>query len=235
MEKTPHIEVDKNGIIAETILLPGDPLRAKFIAETYLENPVKFNAVRNAFGYTGTYKGRKVSVMGTGMGMPSIGIYSFELIHTYGVKNLIRVGSCGAFQEHLKLYDILIGMGASTNSNFASQYGLPGTYAPIASWTLLKKAVDVAADKGYPVNVGNILSSDIFYDDNPDAWKKWAKMGVLAVEMEAAALYMNAARAGVNALCILTVSDSLVTHEVTTSEERQIAFTKMMEIALELA
>lgn len=235
MNKTPHIEVDKSGIIAETILLPGDPLRAKFIAETYLENPVQFNAVRNAFGYTGTYKGKKVSVMGTGMGMPSIGIYSFELIHTYGVKNLIRVGSCGAFQEHLNLYDIIIGMGASTNSNFASQYGLPGTYAPTASWKLLKKAVDLADEKGYPVNVGNILSSDIFYDDNPDAWKKWAKMGVLAVEMEAAALYMNAARAGVNALCILTVSDSLVTHEATTSEERQTAFTKMMEIALELA
>ncbi len=235
MNKTPHIEVDKSGVIAETILLPGDPLRAKFIAETYLENPVQFNAVRNAFGYTGTYNGKKVSVMGTGMGMPSIGIYSFELIHTYGVKNLIRVGSCGAFQEHLKLYDILIGMSASTNSNFASQYGFPGTYSPTASWTLLKKAVDVAADKGYPVNVGNILSSDIFYDDNPDSWKKWAKMGVLAVEMEAAALYMNAARAGVNALCILTVSDSLVTHEVTTSEERQTAFTKMMEIALEIA
>lgn len=235
MNKTPHIEVDKSGLIAETILLPGDPLRAKFIAETYLENPVQFNAVRNAFGYTGTYKGKKVSVMGTGMGMPSIGIYSFELIHTYGVKNLIRVGSCGAFQEHLNLYDIIIGMGASTNSNFASQYGLPGTYAPTASWKLLKKAVDLADEKGYPVNVGNILSSDIFYDDNPDAWKKWAKMGVLAVEMEAAALYMNAARAGVNALCILTVSDSLVTHEATTSEERQTAFTKMMEIALELA
>ncbi len=235
MNKTPHIEVDKSGIIAETILLPGDPLRAKFIAETYLENPVQFNAVRNAFGYTGTYNGKKVSVMGTGMGMPSIGIYSFELIHTYGVKNLIRVGSCGAFQKHLNLYDILIGMGASTNSNFASQYGLPGTYAPTASWTLLKKAVDVAAEKGYPVNVGNILSSDIFYDDNPEAWKKWANMGVLGVEMEAAALYMNAARAGVNALCILTVSDSLVTHEATTSEERQTAFTKMMEIALELA
>ncbi len=235
MNKTPHIEVDKSGIIAETILLPGDPLRAKFIAETYLENPVQFNAVRNAFGYTGTYKGKKVSVMGTGMGMPSIGIYSFELIHTYGVKNLIRVGSCGAFQKHLNLYDILIGMGASTNSNFASQYGLPGTYAPTASWTLLKKAVDVAEEKGYPVNVGNILSSDIFYDDNPEAWKKWANMGVLGVEMEAAALYMNAARAGVNALCILTVSDSLVTHEATTSEERQTAFTKMMEIALELA
>ncbi|MCK5758636.1 MAG: purine-nucleoside phosphorylase [Clostridiales bacterium] len=235
MNKTPHIEVDKSGVIAETILLPGDPLRAKFIAETYLENPVQFNAVRNAFGYTGTYKGKKVSVMGTGMGMPSIGIYSFELIHTYGVKNLIRVGSCGAFQEHLKLYDILIGMGASTNSNFASQYGLPGTYAPTASWELLKKAVDVAAEKGFPVNVGNILSSDIFYNDNPEAWKKWANMGVLGVEMEAAALYMNAARAGVNALCILTVSDSLVTHEVTTSEERQTAFTKMMEIALEIA
>jgi len=235
MNKTPHIEVDKEGVIAETILLPGDPLRAKFIAETYLENPVRFNAVRNAFGYTGTYKGKEVSVMGTGMGMPSIGIYSFELIHTYGVKNLIRVGSCGAFQEHLNLYDILIGMAASTNSNFASQYGMPGSFAPTASWTLLKKAVDVAEEKGYPVYVGNILSSDIFYDDNPDAWKKWANMGVLGVEMEAAALYMNAARAGVNALCILTVSDSLVTHELTTSEERQTAFTKMMEIALELA
>lgn len=235
MNKTPHIEVDKEGVIAETILLPGDPLRAKFIAETYLENPVRFNAVRNAFGYTGTYKGKKVSVMGTGMGMPSIGIYSFELIHTYGVKNLIRVGSCGAFQGHLNLYDIIIGMSASTNSNFASQYGFPGTYAPTASWQLLKKAVDVAAEKDFPVTVGNILSSDIFYDDNPDAWKQWAKMGVLAVEMEAAALYMNAARAGVNALCILTVSDSLVTHELTTSEERQTAFTKMMEIALELA
>lgn len=235
MNKTPHIEVDKEGVIAETILLPGDPLRAKFIAETYLENPVRFNAVRNAFGYTGTYKGKRVSVMGTGMGIPSIGIYSFELIHTYGVKNLIRVGSCGAFQGHLNLYDIIIGMSASTNSNFQSQYGLPGTYAPTASWELLKKAVDTAAEKGYPVNVGNILSSDIFYDDNPEAWKKWAKMGVLAVEMEAAALYMNAARAGVNALCILTVSDSLVTHELTTSEERQTAFTKMMEIALELA
>lgn len=235
MNKTPHIEVDKEGVIAETILLPGDPLRAKFIAETYLENPVRFNAVRNAFGYTGTYMGKKVSVMGTGMGMPSIGIYSFELIHTYGVKNLIRVGSCGAFQGHLDLYDIVIGMAASTNSNFASQYGLPGSFAPTASWELLKKAVDKAEEKGYPVNVGNILSSDIFYDDNPDAWKLWAKMGVLAVEMEAAALYMNAARAGVNALCILTVSDSLVTHELTTSEERQTAFTKMMEIALELA
>lgn len=235
MNKTPHIEVDEPGIIAGTILLPGDPLRAKFIADTYLENPVRFNAVRNAFGYTGTYKGREISVMGTGMGMPSIGIYSYELIHTYGVKNLIRVGSCGAFQASLNLYDIIIGMSASTNSNFASQYGLPGTYAPTASWPLLKRAVDIAFEKGYPVHVGNILSSDIFYDDDPESWKKWAGMGVLGVEMEAAALYMNAARAGANALCILTVSDSLVTHATTTSEERQTAFTKMMEIALELA
>lgn len=235
MDKTPHISVDKEGIIAKTILLPGDPLRAKFIAETYLENPIQFNAVRNAFGYTGTYNGKQISVMGTGMGMPSIGIYSYELIHTYGVENLIRVGSCGAFQKSLNLYDVIIGMSASTNSNFASQYDLNGIYAPTASWKLLSKAVEVAKEKGTPVTVGNILSSDIFYDDNPDVWKKWAKMGVLAVEMEAAALYMNAARAGVNALCILTVSDSLVTHEVTTSEERQTAFTKMMEIALELA
>ena len=235
MEKTPHIEVNRESVIAETILLPGDPLRAKFIAETFLENPVRFNAVRNAFGYTGIYKGKKVSVMGTGMGIPSIGIYSYELIHTYGVKNLIRIGSCGSFQADINLYDIIIGMSASTNSNFASQYGLPGTFAPTASWELLKKAVDIAAKKGYPVNIGNILSSDIFYNDNPGAWKKWAKMGIMGVEMEAAALYMNAARAGVNALCILTVSDSLVTHEVTTSEERQTAFTKMMEIALEIA
>ncbi len=235
MNKTPHIGVEEEGMIAKTILLPGDPLRAKFIAETYLHEPFRFNAVRNAFGYTGTYKGKKVSVMGTGMGMPSIGIYSYELIHEYGVRNLIRVGSCGSYQPDLNLYDVVIGMSASTNSNFASQYGFPGTYAPTASWKLLSKAVEVAREKGTPVRVGNILSSDIFYNDNPDAWKKWAAMGVLAVEMEAAALYMNAARAGADALCILTVSDSLVTHEATTSKERQTAFTKMMEIALELA
>ena len=235
MKKTPHIGVDSEGVIAKTILLPGDPLRAKFIAETYLDDIVLFNTVRNAFGYTGKYNGKKVSVMGTGMGMPSIGIYTYELIHNYGVENLIRVGSCGSYQPDLNLYDVVIGMSASTNSNFASQYEFPGTYAPTASWKLLSKAVETAKEKGTPVRVGNILSSDIFYNDNPDAWKKWAKMGVLAVEMEAAALYMNAARAGAHALCILTVSDSLVTHEETTSEERQTAFTKMMEIALELA
>lgn len=235
MIPTPHIQADKQGVIAQTVLLPGDPLRAKFIAENYLENPVQFNTTRNMFGYTGTYKGKQISVMGTGMGMPSIGIYSYELIHFYGVKNLIRIGSCGSLQEDVKIRDIIIGMSTSTNSDFAKQYNLPGTYAPTASWQLLKKAVDIAVSKGYEVKVGNILSSDVFYDDDPETWKNWAKMGVLAVEMEAAALYMNAARAGVNALCILTVSDSLVTHEAASAEERQKTFTQMMEVALELA
>lgn len=232
---TPHINVSEQGIIAETVLMPGDPLRAKFIAETYLDNPVEFNNVRNMFGYTGSYKGKKISIMGSGMGMPSIGIYSYELIHFYGVKNIIRIGSCGAIQEDIKIRDIVIGLSASTNSNYASQYELPGTFAPTASWSLTKKAVDIAQSKGIPTRVGNILSSDIFYDDDPDTWRKWARMGVLAIEMEAAALYMNAARAGANALCILTVSDSLVSHEITTAEERQTSFTNMMEIALELA
>ncbi len=232
---TPHINVTEQGVIAETVLMPGDPLRAKFIAETYLENPVQFNTVRNMFGYTGTYKGKKISIMGSGMGMPSIGIYSYELIHFYGVKNIIRIGSCGAIQEDIKIRDIIIGISASTNSNYASQYDLPGAFAPTASWSLVKKAVDIAESKEIPIRVGNVLSSDIFYDDDPDTWRKWAKMGVLAIEMEAAALYMNAARAGVNALCVLTVSDSLVSHEVITAEERQTSFTNMMEIALELA
>ncbi|HEY8436546.1 MAG TPA: purine-nucleoside phosphorylase [Haloplasmataceae bacterium] len=232
---TPHIEVKEQGIIAETVLLPGDPLRAKFIAENFLEDVVQFNSVRNMLGFTGTYKGKKVSVMGSGMGMPSIGIYSYELIHFYGVKNLIRVGSCGSYQPHVKLYDIIFAQSASTNSNYLSQYNLPGIWAPTASWELLKKAVDVAEAKGYKYHVGNILSSDIFYNDTPDVWQRWAKMGVLGVEMEAAALYANAAHAGVNALAILTVSDSLVTREETTSEERQTAFTQMMEIALEIA
>ena len=225
----------KEDSVAETVLLPGDPLRAKYIADNFLEDVVQFNTVRNMFGYTGTYKGKKISVMGSGMGITSIGIYSYELIHFYGVKNLIRIGSCGSLQEDVKIRDVIIGMGACTNSNYASQYNLPGTYAPIASYELLSKAVKVAAEKEIDVKVGNILSSDIFYDADADSWKKWAKMGVMGVEMEAAALYMNAAYAGVNALCILTVSDSLVTHEVTTAEERQNTFTKMMEIALELA
>jgi len=232
---TPHISCTDKSMIAETVLLPGDPLRAKFIADNFLEDVVQFNGVRNMLGYTGTYKGKKISVMGTGMGMPSIGIYSYELIHFYGVKNLIRIGSCGSLRKDVKIRDVIIGMGACTNSNFASQYNLPGTYAPIASWELLNKAVTVANEKNVEVKVGNILSSDIFYDAVPDSWKQWSEMGVMGVEMEAAALYMNAAKAGVNALCILTVSDSLVTHEVTTAEERQNTFTTMMEIALELA
>ena len=231
---TPHISANK-GDIAETILMPGDPLRAKFIADTFLKDVVQFNAVRNMFGYTGTYKGKKISVMGSGMGIPSIGIYSYELINFYGVKNLIRVGSCGAYSEDLELYDIILGMGACTNSNYAKQYNLPGTFSAIASWDLLYKAKQVAEDKGIDVKVGNILSSDVFYNPDSQVYKKWASMGVLAVEMEAYALYCNAAAAGVNALTILTVSDSLVSKLETTSHERERGFSQMMEIALELA
>lgn len=231
---TPHNSAVR-GDIAETILLPGDPLRAKFIAENFFEDPVQFNTVRNMFGYTGTYKGKKISVMGTGMGVPSIGIYSYELIHFYGVKNLIRVGSCGALQGNLKLYDVIIGMGASTNSSYAHQYGLPGTYSATASWDLMYKAVKVAEEKGIPVHVGNILTSDTFYSADTDSIAKWQSMNILAVEMESFALYCNAAYAGVNALTILTVSDSIVNKEETTPEEREKSFTRMMEIALELA
>lgn len=231
---TPHINTNNNKI-AETILLPGDPLRAKFIADTFLTEVVQFNSVRNMFGYTGKYNGREISVMGTGMGMPSIGIYSYELISKFGVKNLIRIGSCGALQENLNLYDIIIAQGASTNSAFAHQYGLPGTFAPISSFDLLSRAVEISKDKKIPVHVGNVLSSDVFYDDNPEAHLLWKKMGILGIEMEAAALYMNAARLSAKALAILTVSDNIITHEETTALERQNAFTKMMEIALEMA
>lgn len=230
---TPHINTQGNKI-AESILLPGDPLRAKFIAENFLTDVVQFNSVRNMFGYTGKYEGKEVSVMGTGMGMPSIGIYSYELITKFGVKNLIRIGSCGALQENLKLYDVIVAQGASTNSNFASQYGLPGTFAPISSYKLLSKAVESANKLNLDVHVGNVLSSDIFYDDNDKAHLLWKKMGILGIEMEAAALYMNAARLGVDALCILTVSDHIITHEETTSEERQTAFVNMMKIALDM-
>jgi len=231
---TVHIGANK-GDIAETVLLPGDPLRAKFIAEKFLENHVCYNKVRGMLGYTGTYKGKKISVQGSGMGMPSIGIYSHELIQEFGVKNLVRVGSCGSIQKDVKIRDVILGVSASTNSRYVHNFELPGDFAPTASFELLIKAKEIADRKGIPVKAGNILSSDVFYDDNPDSWKKWAKMGVLAVEMEAAALYMNAARFGANALTLLTVSDSLVTHELTSSEEREKTFTDMMEIALELA
>lgn len=218
---TPHNNA-KLGDIAETVLLPGDPLRAKYIAETFLENPVQYNTVRGMYGYTGTYKGKKISVQGSGMGIPSIGIYSYELIHFYGVKNLIRIGSAGAISEKLKPYDVVIGMGACTDSNYASQYNLPGTYAPIASYELLDKAVNAAKELNIKTTVGNILSSDVFYgEEGLEGLRKWQKMGVLAVEMESAGLYMNAARAGVNALCILTISDCPFTGQVTTAEERQ--------------
>lgn len=232
--KTPHNNASK-GDIAETVLLPGDPLRAKFIAENFLEDVVQFNAVRNMFGYTGTYKGKRVSVMGSGMGCPSIGIYSYELIHMYGVKNLIRIGSCGAYVENLKLFDIILAIGASTDSNFASQYNLPGTFSATASWDLLSKAKNVADTNNIPVTVGNIVTSDVFYHDNPDDWKRWAKMGCIAAEMETYALYCIASRAGVNALTILTVSDSIAQKEETTAEQREKGFKDMMKIALELA
>lgn len=232
---TPHIGAQV-GDIAETVLLPGDPLRAKFIAENFLEDVTQYNTVRGMYGYTGYYKGKKISVQGSGMGIPSIGIYSYELIHFYGVKNLIRIGSAGALSDKLDLYDIVIGMGASTDSNFASQYNLPGTYAPTASYELVSKAVEVAKEQGTEVHVGNILSSDVFYSDQGlDSLRAWSKMGVMCVEMEAAGLYMNAARAGVNALAILTISDCPLEGKATTSHERQVAFTKMMEIALNLA
>ncbi|HAQ39825.1 MAG TPA: purine-nucleoside phosphorylase [Clostridiales bacterium] len=231
---TPHNSAIK-GQIAETVLLPGDPLRAKFIAENFLSDVEQFNAARNMFGYTGTYNGRKVSVMGTGMGCPSIGIYSYELIHMYGVKNLIRVGSCGAYDPKLNLYDIVLAMGASTDSNYASQYNLPGTYSATASWELLSKAKKTADDNKITSYVGNVVTSDIFYHDDAESWKGWAKMGCLAAEMETYALYCNAARAGVNALTILTVSDSIANNTKTTPEQREKGFKDMMKIALELA
>ncbi len=231
---TPHNGAKKEDI-AKTVLMPGDPLRAKFIAETYLKDAVCFNTVRNMFGYTGTYNGKRVSVMGGGMGMPSVGIYTYELFNFYDVDNIIRIGSAGGIAENVHVRDVVIGMGACTNSNYAKQYNLPGTFAPIASYDLLKKAVDSAEKLKVNTVVGNILSSDTFYDDNENALNLWKKMGVLAVEMEAAALYMNAAKAGKNALCLLTISDCPFTGESLSAEERQVSFTQMMEIALSIA
>lgn len=231
---TPHINTEKDAF-GRTVLMPGDPLRSKFIAENFLENAVLVNNIRGIQGYTGTFKGIKVSVMASGMGMPTIGIYSYELFRFFDVQNIMRIGSTGAMQENVKVRDIVFGMGACTNSNYASQYGLGGTFAPIASYTLLKEAVAQAEQIGAQYHVGNILSSDVFYNDNSAANEGWQKMGVLCVEMEAAALYMNAARCKKNALAILTVSDSLVTGEETTAQERQNSFTQMMEIALNTA
>ncbi len=231
---TPHISANQ-GDFAKTVLMPGDPLRSKFIAENFLDNPKLVTEVRNMYGYTGFYKGKEVSVMGSGMGQPSIGIYSYELFSQYGVENIIRVGSCGSYQENVKVRDIIIAQGASTNSSFMNQYKLNGSFAPIASWDLLKKAYDVSQELKIKVHIGNVLSSDIFYNADKEAYKAWAKLGILAVEMEAAALYANAAFLNKSALCILTVSDSLVNSEETTPYEREKTFTDMMKIALEIA
>ena len=231
---TPHIEA-KQGDFAKTVLMPGDPKRAEYIAKTYLTDCKLVNDVRGIKGFTGYYNGKRVSVMASGMGQPSIGIYSYELFAFYGVENIIRVGSCGSFDKDLHARDIIVAMGACTNSNFAMQYRLPGTFCPIASYDLLQKAVDGCKQKGVNFKVGNILSSDTFYDD-ANSGLEWAKMGVLGVEMEAAALYANALRLGKNALAILTVSDSFIyPEENTTSAERERSFNQMMEIALEIA
>lgn len=229
---TPHNGA-KLGDIAKTVLMPGDPLRAKFLADTYLEDVVQYNSVRGMYGYTGTYKGKRVSVQGHGMGIPSIGIYTYELFNFYNVETIIRIGSAGAIDESLHIGDIVIGMGACTNSNYEDQYQLPGRFAPIASFDLVQKAATEAGRLGYTYKVGNLLSSDTFYDDS-QRLKDWQKMGVLAVEMEATALYMNAARAGKKALTLCTISDCPFTGEATTAEERQTKFTQMMDVALSL-
>lgn len=236
MESTPTPHNGAHlGDIAKTVLMPGDPLRARYIADTYLEDVSCFNTVRNMLGYTGTYQGQPVSVMGGGMGMPSIGIYSHELYEFYGVKSIIRVGSAGGVAEGIQVRDVVAGMGACTDSNYAAMYNLPGTFAPIASFDLLERSVAAGRAQGVEVKVGNILSSDHFYLDDPTSTARWQKMGVLAVEMEAAALYMNAARLGKKALCLLTVSDLPLTGESLPADERQTSFTQMMEIALSLA
>lgn len=231
---TPHNEAVK-GQIAPFVLMPGDPLRAKRLAETYLEDVEQFNGVRNMLGYTGTYEGRPVSVMGSGMGMPSIGIYSYELFNFYGVESIVRIGTAGGVAPDVRLRDIVLGMGACTDSNYAHQFNVPGTLAPIADFGLLSRAAAAGARLGYPTRVGNVLSSDVFYNDDPAAEQRWAKMGVLAVEMESAALYLNAMRAHKRALTVLTVTDVVSRGEALTAEERQESLTQMMEVALSLA
>ena len=229
---TPHIGA-KYGEIAETVIMAGDPLRAKFMAENFLENPVQFNNVRGMLGFTGTHHGKRVSVMGHGMGIPSIGIYTYELYNFYDVKTIIRVGSAGSINEDLHVGDLCIAMGACTNSNYGDQFELPGTYSPIADFGLLRGAADACERMGYHYKVGNVLSSDTFYSENAHN-DKWMNMGVLAIEMEATALYMNAARARKRALVILTISDHILTGEATTAEERQTTFTHMMDVAFSL-
>lgn len=231
---TPHNQATE-GQIAKTVLMPGDPLRAKYVADTYLEDVTCFNQVRNMLGFTGTYKGKPVSVMGSGMGVPSIGIYSFELFNFYDVDNIIRIGTAGGLAPDVRLRDLVIGMGACTDSNYAAQFRMPGTLAPIADFGLLRKAVESAECLGFDYKVGNVLSSDVFYNDDETVNERWASMGVLAVEMESVALYLNAIRARKHALCLLTVSDLPLSGEGLPAEDRQTSFTQMMEVALEVA
>lgn len=229
---TPHIGA-QYGEIAETVIMAGDPLRAKFMAEKFLDNPVQFNNVRGMLGFTGTHQGKRVSVMGHGMGIPSIGIYTYELFNFYDVKTIIRVGSAGSINKDLHVGDLVVAQGACTNSNYGDQYELPGTFAPIADFDLTRRAVEACEKFGYRYKVGNVMSSDTFYTENAHN-EKWINMGVLVIEMEAAALYMNAARASKRALTLLTVSDHLLTGEATTAEERQTTFTHMMDVAFTL-
>lgn len=229
-----HINAEQ-GDIASTVLMPGDPLRAKFIAEKFLQKAVCYNEVRGMYGYTGFYKGKRISVQASGMGVPSISIYAHELITSYNVKNIIRIGTCGSLQENVKIKDVIMAMSASHDSNINLQRFDGMTYAPTASFQLLEKAYHTAQKLGIEVKVGNIFTTDTFYHDNPKDWKRWADFGVLAVEMETVGLYTLAAKHGINALTILTVSDSLVTGEATSAEDRQTTFTQMMNIALEMA
>ena len=231
---TPHIEAKKEEI-AGTVIMPGDPLRAKYVAEHFLENAKLVNKVRNVYGYTGTYRGKELTVMASGMGMPSMGIYSYELYNYYDVTSIIRIGTAGALSDKLKLMDVVIAMGACTDSNYASQFNLPGTFAPIADYELLRKATDCADNMKISTSVGNIVSSDVFYNDNNDVNESWKKMGVLAVDMETAALYDNANRAGKKALSILTVSDHLFRDEHLLAEERSTSVDNMIKLALEIA
>ena len=231
---TPHNAANK-GDIAKTVLMSGDPLRAKFISENYLENPVCFNTVRNMLGYTGTYKGKPVSVMGHGMGMPSIGIYSYELFNFYDVENIIRIGSAGSYRTDLNLGDLVIAEGACTDSNYVNSFDLPGYYAPIADFGLLRKAVEAAEKLGVKYEVGNVVSSDVFYNGLDRVNERWAEMGCICIEMEAAALYMNAAKAKKHALCMVSISDHLFKESALSAEDRQTSFRNMMEVALELA
>lgn len=232
---TPHINAKKDDF-AKTVLMPGDPRRATFIAENFLSDVRLVNDVRGILAYTGTYKGKKVSVMASGMGQPSIGIYSHELYAHYGVETIIRVGTCGSYQEKVKLFDVIIATGASTNSSWSRQYNLQGgTYSAVCDFLLARKVYDIAKETKTEVVAGNVFSSDIFYDENPDIWKEWAKLGVLGVEMESYALYTIAARLDKKALCLLTVTDHFITHEKATSEQRELGLRKMIVLALEAA